>query len=95
MKIDKEEIGQIAWDYTECKEDCAKLEKRILDLFKVEDEFKIGQEVYHKDIYNGKELMKVVGIRKKELELEGDYSGGTHLVCQKDWMPIEGIILNN
>jgi hypothetical protein len=53
---------------------------------------KIGERVYHKDIYDGKELMKIVGIRETEVELEGDYSGGTHSVCQKDWLPIEGII---
>lgn len=52
----------------------------------------LGQKVYHKDIYNGKELMEIVGIRKHQVELQGDYSGGTHNVCQKDWMSIEGII---
>ena len=53
----------------------------------------LGQEVYHKDIYCGREPMKVVGIREAEVELEGDYSGGTHGVCQKDWMPIQGVLL--
>ena len=38
--------------------------------------------------------MKVVGIREKEVELEGDYSGGTHAVCQKDWLPLEGVLLS-
>ena len=37
--------------------------------------------------------MEVVGIRKNEVELEGDYSGGTHNVCQKDWQPLEGVLL--
>lgn len=50
----------------------------------------LGMRVYHDDIYKGKEPMKVVGIREKEVELEGDYSGGTHSVCQKDWLPIKG-----
>lgn len=54
---------------------------------------KLNQKVYHKKIYNGKELMKIVGIREKEVELEGDWSGGTHNVCQKSWMPISGLIL--
>lgn len=54
---------------------------------------KLNQKVYHKKIYNGKELMKIVGIREKEVELEGDWSGGTHNVCQKAWMPISGLIL--
>lgn len=53
---------------------------------------KLGDMCYHKKIYDGKEKMEVVGIRKKEVELEGDYSGGTHNVCQKSWMPIEGVI---
>ena len=41
--------------------------------------------VYIEDVYNGKELFKVVGIRENQVELEGDFSGGTHNVCQKDW----------
>ena len=54
----------------------------------------LGQEVYHKEIYDGNELMKIVGIRENEVELEGDYSGGTHGVKQRDWYPILGLILN-
>jgi hypothetical protein len=50
--------------------------------------------VYHKDIYDGKEQMKIVGLRENEVELEGDWSGGTHNVCQRDWKPIEGVIIN-
>lgn len=42
-------------------------------------------------VYNGKELMKIVGIRKEEVELEGDFSGGTHAVTQKDWFPLNTI----
>ena len=54
---------------------------------------KLGQEVWHKDIYWGHEKMKIVGLREYTVELEGDWSGGTHNVCQKDWMPIEGVLL--
>lgn len=43
----------------------------------------LGMQVFHENIYNGKELMEVVGIRETEVELEGDYSGGTHAVKQK------------
>lgn len=50
----------------------------------------LGMMVFHDKIYEGKEPMKVVGIRETELELEGDYSGGTHNVKQKDWMPLSG-----
>lgn len=31
--------------------------------------------VYIKSVYNGKEPFKVVGIREKQVELKGDYSG--------------------
>jgi len=54
----------------------------------------LGETVYHKDIYWGKEPMKVVGIRREEVELEGDYSGGTHNVCQKSWIKIKGLLKN-
>ena len=53
--------------------------------------FQLGQIVYHRDVYNHKEPLKIVGIREHKLELEGDYSGGTHNVCQKYWMPIKGV----
>lgn len=54
----------------------------------------LRQKVYHEKIYWGKEQMEVVGIREKEVELEGDYSGGTHNVRQKDWLPLEGVLLS-
>lgn len=59
------------------------------------ENLKLGMFAYHKKIYDGKELMKIVGIRETEVELEGDYSGGTHNVCQRDWLPIDGLILAN
>jgi hypothetical protein len=52
----------------------------------------IDMTVYHKDVYDGHEPLKVVGIRKDTVELEGDYSGGTHAVCQKDWLSISGVL---
>lgn len=55
-------------------------------------EIQLGMSVYHKDIYHGQEQMKVIGIREKEIELEGDYSGGTHCVCQSDWENREGVL---
>jgi hypothetical protein len=51
----------------------------------------LGMQVFHESIYDGNELMKVVGIRETEVELQGDYSGGTHRVIQKDWLPISGV----
>ena len=53
---------------------------------------KIGQRVYHSNVYNGRELMEIVGIRKNQVELKGDYSGGTNNVCQSDWETLEGVI---
>lgn len=47
--------------------------------------------VLHDRIYEGKESMKVIGIRKNSVELEGDLSGGTHNVTQSSWFPIEGV----
>lgn len=57
------------------------------------EDLKFGQIVYHNELYWGRESMKIVGIRETEVELEGDYSGGTHAVCQKSWMPIKGLLL--
>lgn len=45
--------------------------------------------VYVEELYQGHEPMKVVGIRQNEVELEGDYSGGTHNVTQRDWINID------
>ena len=54
----------------------------------------LGQKVYHKDLYNGKELMEVVGlkIRPDKVELAGDFSGGRYNVYQRSWMSVEGVI---
>ena len=41
--------------------------------------------VYLKHVYYGNEPFKIVGIRENQVELEGDFSGGTHNVRQKDW----------
>lgn len=50
----------------------------------------LGMKVYHDKIYKGEELMEVVGLRTNSIELQGDYSGGTHNVVQSDWHPIDG-----
>jgi hypothetical protein len=41
--------------------------------------------VYVEGFYYGHEPFRIVGIRENQVELEGDFSGGTHNVCQKDW----------
>lgn len=51
----------------------------------------LGQKVYHTDMYNGKEEFTIIGIREHEVELQGDFSGGTHNVVQSGWFSSEGI----
>lgn len=46
--------------------------------------------VFHEDIYKGRELMKVVGIRANSIELNGDYSGGTNPSNNSEWFPLKG-----
>lgn len=55
----------------------------------------LGQKARHKDLYNGKEVFEIVGIKKNEVLLEGDFSGGTHNVNQESWMPQKGLIIQN
>lgn len=52
--------------------------------------FQIGQTVYHRNVYEHKEPLKIVGILEDKLLLEGDFSGGTNNVIQRDWLPIKG-----
>jgi hypothetical protein len=52
--------------------------------------FKIGDKVYHRSVYEHKELLTVVGILEDKLLLEGDYSGGTNNSIGRDWLPIKG-----
>jgi hypothetical protein len=51
-------------------------------------EVKIGDTVTT-DYYYHREQFKVVGIRETELELHGDWSGGTHASTGTDWYPID------
>ena len=47
------------------------------------------------EITSEEETMELVGIKKGEVLLKGDYSGGTHNVEQESWMPIKGLITQN
>lgn len=58
---------------------------------KLASNFKVGDIVYHREVYEHKESLKVVGILEDKLLLEGDYSGGTHSVRQRSWLPIKGV----
>jgi hypothetical protein len=55
----------------------------------------LGQKARHKDLYEGKETFEIIGIKRGEVLLEGDFSGGTHNLKQEGWMPIKGLILQN
>lgn len=48
--------------------------------------------VYHTKVYNGNEPLKVVGIRKSEVELYGDYSG-VGLTYGSSWLPLDGVLI--
>ena len=48
------------------------------------EKFELGQTVYHRSVYEHKEPLKIIGILKDKLFLEGDFSGGTHNVIQRD-----------
>lgn len=52
--------------------------------------FQIGEIVYHRKVYEHREALKIVGILEDKLLLEGDFSGGTNNVTQRDWLPIKG-----
>src|SRR6186713_2236967 len=47
------------------------------------EQYKLGDLVMHSI---DTAPFKVVGIREDEIEIEGDFSGGTHNVCQQDWV---------
>ncbi len=51
--------------------------------------------VYHTDVYNGNEEMKVVGIRKDQVELYGDWSGGTNKAFGAAWKPLNGVLISH
>ena len=52
------------------------------------NEYHIGDRVTTEYYYH-RETFEVVGIRKDELLLRGDWSGGTHNVDQTSWYPAE------
>ena len=49
--------------------------------------------VYIESVYNGREPFKIIGIRESQVELEGDFSGGTHNVIQRDWFDDENVFV--
>lgn len=49
--------------------------------------------VYSDKMYWGHEPFKIVGIRNDQVELEGDFSGGTHAVIQRDWFKNEDVFV--
>lgn len=51
----------------------------------------IGETVYHRDVCQHRESLVVKGVTETEVLLEGDYSGGTHNVKHRCWLPIKGV----
>lgn len=64
-------------------------------IIEIDPDFKLGDTVIHPEVYNGNESFEVVGIRVDELELKGDWSGGTHAVCQTGWYKRKGTVIIN
>lgn len=56
------------------------------------NQLKFDMDVFHEQIYWGNEKLKVVGIRKDEVELKGDYSG-VGLDNSACWLPLDGVLL--
>lgn len=54
-------------------------------------DIKIGMVIYHREVYDYREHLTVVGIRENEIEVEGDFSGGTHNIIQRSWLPFSGV----
>lgn len=57
------------------------------------NQLKFDMTVYHSKVYDGNEPLKVVGIRKSEVELKGDYSG-VGLDNSKCWLPLDGVLIS-
>lgn len=53
---------------------------------------KLGLPAYHKQLSDGREDARIVGIRENEVELYYDVSGGTNHVYTAEWFPIEGLL---
>ena len=59
----------------------------LLDVKRDMAEIKLRDKVITE--YYENEVFEVVGMRAHDLELKGDWSGGTHSVCQTSWYPKE------
>lgn len=56
-------------------------------------QLQFGMTVYHTKVYDGNEKLKVVGIRKDQVELQGDYSG-VGLDYSYCWLPLDGVLIS-
>lgn len=52
--------------------------------------YTIGETVYHNQVYDYRESLKIIDMTYDNLLLEGDFSGGTHPVTQRDWLTKQG-----
>lgn len=66
-----------------------KLSKYFNEAKQMENQnLRLKETVYHKEVNSGQTPLKVVGIREKYVELEGIFYGGEE---DKEWLPIEGV----
>lgn len=56
--------------------------------------YNLDDIVYHEDVCGGKKKLKIVGVRKHEVELEYGSNVHTdiHNLSNKDWFSINGVI---
>jgi hypothetical protein len=52
-------------------------------------QYKLGDLVCHE---SDLAPFLVTGIRETEIEIQGDFSGGTHNVSQRDWVPLSDVV---
>lgn len=57
-------------------------------------DIQLFDEVIHPETY-ANEVFSVVGIRADELELQGDWSGGTHPVSGRSWVKRDSVVFKN
>lgn len=57
-------------------------------------DIQLFDEVTHPETYKN-EVFSVVGIRANELELQGDWSGGTYPVSGRSWVKRDGVVFKS
>jgi hypothetical protein len=55
-------------------------------------DLQLGDKVYHKEIYNGREECLIIGLKPQTVQVLYDPSGGTHSVKGETWVSRDGIL---